>query len=440
MTSQDIFAKYIPLSTDNFLQVPIKVLSKNASNDEIKVALSQLNEIKEILKIAQRSGLLQNIGGHIWYLNALRWLNQETALGDFIHVTQLMTDINNADQLQTSLFLQYVQQMVNSLKQDPTYQQIVNAKSILRSITTTKIQAESEALVESTASMINNLAEQGSQSVNQSVVDANLSVSNHVENELNNAISKFKVAQNLEDWGEEYIRHIDDLKTRLFGHFPKNIFAKNIRTIELKIKVTRYLPVFRKRKNLTANLLMYMPRTVWNIMLVIFRAVRLIVKNLISYAHYLVLRTRSFSFQRAFWFTCLLVLILFFVSTSLMSAYGVATIIPSTRNTESEFGSILWKISLFLPLTVLFGLAYSFAVKNYRIYSNMLDQYEHRRIVARTSKGIILSLQSESESEVRKTMTAAAAQALFEHRNTGHLSKKEAESTSLLEIFKILGR
>ena len=99
------------------------------------------------------------------------------------------------------------------------------------------------------------------------------------------------------------------------------------------------------------------------------------------------------------------------------------------------------KITMWLPVVVILSLAYSFTTKNYRIYANMLDQYKHRRAVAKTAQGIILSIDPNSgDSKLRDAMTASAATALFEHKITGHLSKKEVESLGLLDVLRTVGK
>ena len=70
----------------------------------------------------------------------------------------------------------------------------------------------------------------------------------------------------------------------------------------------------------------------------------------------------------------------------------------------------------------------------------MLDQYEHRRTVAYTAQGIILSLKETGDTDLRDQVTAAASVALFEHKNTGHLSKKEGESLSILDLLSMTQR
>lgn len=452
MNSRDLFEKYIPLSTDNFLQVPIKKLLKRFPNAEINAAISQMMEIQKILIIAQRAGTLQNIGGHVWYLNALRWLNQEMALGDFIHVPQLTTDLDSVDINTSNAFLQHISTAQVNLRNDPNYTQIVNTEQIVGAITTAKLQSESETILESTVAMVNGITEQAIQSITQSVndgnsnidnvqTDARSSISSHLENELNGAVSRFKAAQSLEDWGEEYDNHIGDLKTRLYGRLPSGLLAKNFKSFVLKVRNTNFLIDHGINNYPTGfNIILYPFRYSFHLLMILLRFLWLVAKNLYSLLTFILIRIRSYGFQRMFWFTLLFLLIISFVAVTLFSIYGVSVLSLPKATFEPGVNGLILKVSLFAPLTILFGLAYSFAVKNYRIYSNMLDQYEHRRTVARTSKGIILSLPADSEGDVRKTMTAAAAQALFEHRNTGHLSKKEAESTSLLEIFKVLGR
>ena len=145
----------------------------------------------------------------------------------------------------------------------------------------------------------------------------------------------------------------------------------------------------------------------------------------------------SYAGRRIVLFFALSTLAVSMVIFPLLSKLDVAHI---DTFTASDFSGWLAKVSIWIPAVVILSIGYSFTTKNYRIYSNMLDQYKHRRAVARTAQGIILGANgSEEGKELRAAMTAAAASALFEHKVTGHLSKKEVESFGLFDVIRSIG-
>ncbi|HLG90734.1 MAG TPA: hypothetical protein VI336_01045 [Candidatus Saccharimonadales bacterium] len=98
------------------------------------------------------------------------------------------------------------------------------------------------------------------------------------------------------------------------------------------------------------------------------------------------------------------------------------------------------KLSAVLGLILVPALGYAFANKNYRIYSNLLEQYRHRATVAATLEGILEQIkQDEANKDIRDILTATAAHAMFEHKAIGHLSKKENEASALSETLAIIG-
>jgi hypothetical protein len=88
----------------------------------------------------------------------------------------------------------------------------------------------------------------------------------------------------------------------------------------------------------------------------------------------------------------------------------------------------LWQILAYkLSAALLFGVLYASANKNYRIYSNLTDQVKHRSVVAKTIRGIILDENiSDSQKDYKAELVAVGARAMFELKNTGHLTKKES--------------
>ena len=160
-------------------------------------------------------------------------------------------------------------------------------------------------------------------------------------------------------------------------------------------------------------------------------------KNIISVASHTWSKLMSYAGRRIVLFFALSTLAVSMVIFPLLSKLDVVHIDIFTAR---DFSGWLAKVSIWIPAVVILSIGYSFTTKNYRIYSNMLDQYKHRRAVARTAQGIILGANgSEEGKELRAAMTAAAASALFEHKVTGHLSKKEVESFGLFDVIRSIG-
>ena len=166
-------------------------------------------------------------------------------------------------------------------------------------------------------------------------------------------------------------------------------------------------------------------------------SIHLFVVNIASAIEQVFSKISSISGKRAITFMLLVILALAMVVFPLAKQLNILHIEIFAVH---DFNSWLIKIGLWLPMIIILSIGYSFATKNYRIYCNMLDQYKHRRAVARTAQGIILGTSgSEEGNDLRAAMTAAAATALFEHKTTGHLSKKEVESFGLFDVIRSIG-
>ena len=153
----------------------------------------------------------------------------------------------------------------------------------------------------------------------------------------------------------------------------------------------------------------------------------------------------SARWQRSVWFAVLgAVLIgqsLIFLSLLLK---GVLTDVPVLSLLTGHGFDILFKnefvfakLSIFVGLVLVPSLGYAFANKNYRIYSNLLEQYRHRATVAQTLQGILRSIsEGEDNKDIRMSLTAVAAVAMFELKNVGHLSKRDGETLPMAEILQ----
>lgn len=100
-----------------------------------------------------------------------------------------------------------------------------------------------------------------------------------------------------------------------------------------------------------------------------------------------------------------------------------------------EDNLLVAKLSAFLGFVLVPSLGYAAANKNYRIYSNLLEQYRHRATVARTLQGILRSVsEGEDNKDIRQSLAAVAAAAMFELKTVGHLTKHDGGNTPFTEV------
>ncbi|QQS69222.1 hypothetical protein IPP75_04875 [Candidatus Saccharibacteria bacterium] len=111
----------------------------------------------------------------------------------------------------------------------------------------------------------------------------------------------------------------------------------------------------------------------------------------------------------------------------------------------SDIGSLQGIGKYFLGLTfygALLGvyIGYSFVVRQLKVSQNLLEQYHHRAVVAKTVEGVVVAVaktrdgtaapdeQSALRDEDLKTIVQTAAVSMFEYRPIGHLGGKESPS------------
>lgn len=138
---------------------------------------------------------------------------------------------------------------------------------------------------------------------------------------------------------------------------------------------------------------------------------------------------------------CLTLAVLIAILVNVASVYELKDILGvdlSKLRPVHNDTQLFAKISIYIGLFLIPTLGYSFANKNYRIYSNLLEQYSHREVVARTIQGVLARPRGdEYDEKVRQELANVAAAALFEQKTIGHLSKNEANSASILDIARL---
>ncbi|MDO9381078.1 MAG: hypothetical protein Q7T56_19710 [Nocardioidaceae bacterium] len=442
MAAKDPFANIQNIDESNYLTIKIESLKSNARPEPFNNAIDNLVEVRDVLRIAQRASMIQNIGGRSWYQDSLNWLRGITPLGIWISVPQLTSGIDGISVDVASLFEQHMQQLLNNIRTDPSFQQIQIAKSVADSTTKQSIikardeaSREYEAELETKSADAQNQLQSRSQEVNQQVDQRFANISNQINDVVTNAINEIQQARVLESWGQEYDTEIKALEEKIYGeNLPRGTMIRNLRSISRYTYSKAWIPKWDSSELPYINL----GRALVHFIKLGLRIMSISFSNLLTILRVTLSKLISINSQRVTAFIFLAGFAILFAASSFIAVHDVKNVFGVSTEflTAGNTADYIAKLSVYLPVVILLGIAYSFAVKDYRIYANMLDQYKHRRVVANTSKGVILSLREDGDSNVRDNIAAAAAQALFEHRVTGHLSKKEAESLSILELFK----
>lgn len=151
--------------------------------------------------------------------------------------------------------------------------------------------------------------------------------------------------------------------------------------------------------------------------------------------------------RRDKWFRALMVTLVIYaiVALAIMLGWGKFKIDSSLDQVINGFGKYFVGLTLYGVLAGVY-IGYAYAVRQLRVHQNLLEQYRHRAIVAKTIEGVVLAviktkegtMEPGQESVLRdedlEQLVKVAATSMFEYRPIGHLSTKEG--TSILgELF-----
>lgn len=427
-----------PIDENSFLDYDVRKLRKQSGIITFQTAIDRLDRIRSVLLIAKKAERLQAIGNRAYYIEALRWLKGEANIGVW-HAVPQITDLQSLTDDVANSFEVFTQQLQQNLQTEQVYSQIelamltapeVKSLPIGRRVQQAADQAEDkfEALaavkIQEVASLssdatagVQNIINDSRDTFNQDIEQAKQNAYTEINNQMRRAGEQLKAAVALDDWGKHYDEDIERLSQRLHGKKLNGTVMRNLHTLSLMISSLRLLGV----KNIQW----------WQL---VRKIIFILTKNVVSAFSIFWSKISSLAARRTFAFLALAGVAGAMVVMPILSMLGY---VHSSLFDTSDPIQWLGKLALWLPAVVIFSIGYSFTTKNYRIYANMLDQYFHRRAVAKTAQGIILGVESsEANKEFRSAMTSAAAVALFEHKVTGHLSKKEVESLGLLDVFK----
>jgi hypothetical protein len=149
------------------------------------------------------------------------------------------------------------------------------------------------------------------------------------------------------------------------------------------------------------------------------------------------------------WYWVLVCTFVVYAIVALLIVHGIwiFKIGSSLDATLSGFGKYFIGLTLYGALAGIY-IGYGFSVKQLKVHQNLLEQYRHRAIVAKTIEGIVLAViktkegtsgpgeESQIRDEDLEQLVKVAAASMFEYRPIGHLSTREG--TSILN--DIIGR
>lgn len=426
-TFRDPLYHYAEITEANALDPKIENFLNLNYHASFQEAIHNLVEIRKVLSVANSITRISEITYWQQYVQAIQWLNKQTALTNFISVQQI-AEYTDIDENISNNFNSYVSQLKSYLGGQALFQQIQIMQGVIQnqiisdvsdSITTPLTDDFNRHLLDSkrdvTESMDKTKQENESQ-INKLYNDQIESIRGAGQN----AISQFEQARALANWSEFYAQKVSAYKKMVYGKGYQQRFLHD------------KLASFR----------LYRKSLDWKTRLMTLPQVRHGVACCASeVGSYLLSRFTSYSGKRTFWFSLLALGVLGTIFINVASIYGVNNLLGidftklrPTHNDTQLFAKIFVYIGAFLIPT----LGYSFANKNYRIYSNLLEQYSHREVVAQTIQGILAKPRGDEDDEkVRHELANVAATALFEQKTVGHLSKNESNSASLLDIIRL---
>lgn len=436
MTVYDPFSRYIPLNESNALKVNIARLRGPTRQPEFNTAIDILLEIRRVLQQLEKLGRLQELGQAQFYVEALRWLHFEAPIGNFVGVPQITSyEMVDSDPNIASLFRQFASNYQQNLRSNPIYSAIEATSFAITQALVNRADEQAATIVEQAEQEVEIKTSEAlaklqtdirgeQQAVLESYETRRDEVVASLESAVDNATQRFQSARSLDKWELSYNDAIEEYKMRLFGpQWADRTFARN-------------LAAFMKLRKDLSSRISTSRFPIASLFIVLVKLVFHIIRNAFSLLRYFRKKSASYSGKRTTWFIILASFAAFFVLFSVITLLNLGTLLGYDLSSiqQAHDTQPYLKYAVFIPIAVILGLAYSFAIKNFRIYSNMLDQYQHRRTVAATAQGIILSMKDDTDTTLRSQVTAAASAALFEHKNTGHLTKKEAESLSIVDL------
>jgi len=442
MAFRNPFRIYKTVDETNYLKINVtNFLELSGKTPQFYDAITQLGYIRNALRAAQQTGLLPQLeNGRRYYQMAVTWLALNSPISEGVAVSQIANyeDINEAIAASFSQFVNWFRD--NYLAGNSFYQQIQAQLGADKVEKLQKIEADVDALKEEFTETLKQSqdefavasdAQRGalSEDLNKRFQDQILQINLTTEE----ALSKIQQAQALEAWQEYYQKLVELYERLLNGSKWRQLEAKH-RLLTLKSQLKGRASNYKNHKKSNND---EKSRARWIYIaqgsasfawFVLFGLARFSWDLLKESTRWLTKKLFSIKGQRVAWFSILAVVLIaqaliIFLVTSEPSHLGA---LGARINRLLTHDLVAAKISAFLGFLLVPSLGYASANKNYRIYSNLLEQYRHRATVAQTLQGILRSIaEGEDNKDIRQSLAAVAAAALFELKAVGHLTKSD---------------
>lgn len=426
-TFHDPLRRYSSIDESNYLEPKIENFLNMTAPESFHEAIRQMIAIRDVLRVAKKIERLGEISYVDFYMHAVQWLNKQVPLTNYVSIAQL-NDNSQIDDALAGSFNSYVNSLRNNLANQALYTQIqimygVIENKVVNDISnkiTTPLENE---FTQHLATSKNDVSESMNLTKQENEAQLSRQFNDQIEavrNAKENAIAEFEQARALANWSSFYAEKTLAYRAAVQGKdWPENAIRR------------KYISFRSYRKSLP-----------WKVRL----------KTLLQFRHgaarcagtgISILCSKAISYlgKRTFWFICLAMAVAIAILVNVASIYELRDILGvdlSKLRPVHNDTQLFTKIFIYVGLFLIPTLGYSFANKNYRIYSNLLEQYSHREVVARTIQGILARPRGDEDDEkVRKELANVAATALFEQKTIGHLSKNEANSASILDIVRL---
>lgn len=447
----DPFRTNKTLTDTNLLKVNISQFLGLPDKPELFYeAIRDLIHMREGLRVAEQGGLGQQLEpGRNAYRNELLWLKLEAPINEGVAVSQIMShdDLNN-ESIAVSFHQQVQWAKQNYFLNNPTYQQIQTQLGIAKVARLQKLDIQASELEQDFLASLqdsqNGLAtavEQQKQAIYDELTSRFNEQINQITNSGTDAVDKIEQARALQTWNDYYEENVRLYETALSGmEWQKVHFTRRWHNLVSQIRgrfqnLRNYTPDPERMKRAWTGYIfsrsaMLAPYLIRGALDLLWRI-----------AEYLLRKLFSIKGRRLVWFTVLGGVLIgqavfFFFAITSPHGHGVFS---SNLNVLLQKDFTLAKISAFLGFILVPSLGYASVNRNYRIYSNLLEQYRHRATVARTLQGVLLQFtENDDNKDVRQSLVSVAAAAMFELKAVGHLSKTDGSGTPLSEVLQML--
>lgn len=455
------FRRVKSLDNNGYLRVSVKNFRElNGAPTRFYESIDELVHIREALNVAYQASMLDSLaGGAQFYRMAIEWLALNKEITDGYRVTAIENydGINDVIAEEFWQFIQWMKQ--NYLSTQPFYQTIQAQLGVKKLDALGDFELKTDALHDDFKQSLQDAQTRLAENSDQRTSELTSSLSSMFSQQTQDisiakqeAVGAIEQAQTLSIWHDAYQAGIDLYTQKLYGvewvplevlsRIKDNLKPRLIGALALaknnwfRVQQRWWYKIDWSRSKKEAGLGWY----------VMSRSARFVWIALSSVLRYVFSKTLfSIRGQRIGWF---LVLGLILVGQSILflglllrgqipdvPLGSLLSRVELTALTSNEF--VFAKISIFLGLILVPSLGYAFASRNFRIYSNLLEQYRHRATVAQTLQGILRSIdEGDMNKDIRVSLTTVAAVAMFEMKNVGHLTKREGDTLPVGEILQ----